>query len=162
MNATVVSSQIALETPVIREERIHVRTGGQPTYFPDGSSLQGRTRIYESNCADQVSRLGIARRRGLQASTKIRSLPMLLMAGSSVVFACDQATEPTNSRPLIVGFESLNRPRRAEWQRHLFPSRQTYTFSALFDRVTQVTWMQDNGFPRPSQQFDNIVLIPKA
>jgi len=44
---------------------------------------------------------------------------------------------------------------------HNFPHRQTHTFSALFDRVTQVTWMQDNGYPRPSQQFDNIVLIRK-
>ena len=43
---------------------------------------------------------------------------------------------------------------------HNFPGRQTFTFSALFDRVTRVTWMQDNGYPRPSQQFDNIVLIP--
>ena len=43
---------------------------------------------------------------------------------------------------------------------HNFPNRQTITFSALFDSVTQVTWMQDNGYPRPSQQFDNIVVIP--
>ena len=43
---------------------------------------------------------------------------------------------------------------------HNFPNRQTFNFSALFDRVTQVTWMQDNGYPRPSQQFDNIVVIP--
>ncbi len=44
---------------------------------------------------------------------------------------------------------------------HNFPHRQIHTFSALFDRVTQVTWMQDNGYPRPSQQFDNIVLLRK-
>ena len=43
---------------------------------------------------------------------------------------------------------------------HNFPDRQTFRFSAMFDRVTQVTWMQDNGYPRPSQQFDHIVLIP--
>lgn len=43
---------------------------------------------------------------------------------------------------------------------HNFPDRQTFRFSALFDRVTRVTWMQDNGHPRPSQQFDNIVLVP--
>lgn len=41
---------------------------------------------------------------------------------------------------------------------HNFPNRQTFTFSALFDSVTQVTWTQDNGYPRPSQQFDNIVV----
>ena len=44
---------------------------------------------------------------------------------------------------------------------HNFPSRQTFTFGDLFDSVTQITWMQDNGYPRPSQQFDNIVLIPQ-
>ncbi len=43
---------------------------------------------------------------------------------------------------------------------HQFPNRQTFAFSGLFDRVTQVVWAQDNGYPRPSQQFDNIVLIP--
>jgi len=43
---------------------------------------------------------------------------------------------------------------------HNFPDRQTFRFSAAFHRVTRVTWMQDNGYPRPSQQFDNIVLIP--
>ena len=43
---------------------------------------------------------------------------------------------------------------------HNFPDRQTFRFSAVFDRVTRVTWMQDNGYPRPSQQFDHIVLIP--
>lgn len=45
---------------------------------------------------------------------------------------------------------------------HNFPNRQTYVFSALFDSVIQVTWQQDNGYPRPSQQFDNIVVIPNT
>jgi hypothetical protein len=43
---------------------------------------------------------------------------------------------------------------------HSFPNRQTFRFSAMFNRVTQVIWMQDNGYPRPSQQFDNIVVVP--
>jgi len=43
---------------------------------------------------------------------------------------------------------------------HNFPGRQTHAFGAAFDRVAAVTWMQDNGYPRPSQQFDNIVVGP--
>ena len=45
---------------------------------------------------------------------------------------------------------------------HNFPNRQTYVFSALFADVIQVTWQQDNGYPRPSQQFDNIVVTPNT
>lgn len=46
-----------------------------------------------------------------------------------------------------------------------FPARETFAFSAAFDNVTEVTWVQSGGSPGPQlpfHQFDNIVIAVRG